>query len=472
MLPIYNSDAWDEVEDALQGFMLEADQYGSQAREEVAGAVGLVTLSRTPGGVAFMDQGTVEHIYNILLNVSGYTVSDLERHIKEAIWYKTDTTPLTKFFLDTHNPDAADYVALIVRATDYASQIEPVDLPCINAAALIRSTQTASLAEKTGMPATATVARISSEHPSTNAAAPGAAAVMGTPGTVVQGGVGFSPENEEPEEDPKAKLARLYAQLDSLVGLGTVKSEVRRQAELLRVEKLRETAGLTSPDVTRHLVFTGNPGTGKTTIARLVGEIYATLKILEKGQLVEVDKSGLVGGFLGQSEKKTAEAVQNALGGVLFVDEAYALVGDEYGESVIDVLVKAAEDNRDDLVIILAGYTHPMGELLDANPGLRSRFRTVIDFPDYTTDELTQIFTTMVEKSDYECDTETVEVFRGIVADVPRDNNFGNARYVRNCFEEAIMRHAWRLKDIESPTREQLQKITSADLAPSVQTTT
>ena len=190
---------------------------------------------------------------------------------------------------------------------------------------------------------------------------------------------------------PARPVQELLDDLDALTGLRTVKREVHRQVALLRVEKLRAEAGLRSPTLTRHLVFTGNPGTGKTTVARLVAGIYHSLGLLSTGQLVEVDRSELVAGYLGQTAVKTAEVVQSAAGGVLFIDEAYALAGDQYGTEAVDTLVKEMEDRRDDLVVIVAGYPAPMATFVAANPGLSSRFRTTIEFEDYTDDELEQI---------------------------------------------------------------------------------
>ena len=198
---------------------------------------------------------------------------------------------------------------------------------------------------------------------------------------------------------PPRSLDDLLAELDALIGLQRVKREIHRQVALLRVEKLRVDAGLKSPTMTRHLVFTGNPGTGKTTVARLVGGIYQALGLLSGGHLVEVDRSELVAGYLGQTATKTAEVVASAAGGVLFIDEAYSLTasgpgGDQYGQESVDTLVKEMEDRRDDLVVIVAGYPAPMAAFIAANPGLASRFRTTIEFEDYTDDELVAILRT------------------------------------------------------------------------------
>ena len=198
-------------------------------------------------------------------------------------------------------------------------------------------------------------------------------------------------------EAPPKSLEELLAELDALVGLEAVKGEIHRQVAVLKIEAKREAAGLKVPTITRHLVFVGNPGTGKTTVARLVAGIYRALGLLTKGQLVEVDRSELVAGYLGQTAMKTADVVKSAVGGVLFIDEAYSLAGDQYGTEAVDTLVKEMEDRRHDLVVIVAGYPAPMAFFIAQNPGLASRFRTTIEFADYTDDELVGIFRVLAE---------------------------------------------------------------------------
>ena len=240
---------------------------------------------------------------------------------------------------------------------------------------------------------------------------------------------------------------------------------------LVKVRKLREEKGLPVPPMSLHLVFMGNPGTGKTTVARLIAKLYAAIGVLSKGQLVEVDRSGLVAGYVGQTAIKTGEAIQKALGGVLFVDEAYALTppdagGNDFGQEAIDTLLKAMEDHRDDLVVIVAGYEELMENFIASNPGLESRFNRYFLFEDYNGEELNRIFLNMCEKNGYKPDEEAAKAAEKLLQDKyeQRDENFGNARDVRNLFENVITVHSNRLAAMEAPGKEDLMHVTAEDV--------
>ena len=271
----------------------------------------------------------------------------------------------------------------------------------------------------------------------------------------------------EAPADPPRPLEELLAELDALVGLQAVKAEVKLVANLIQVQNLRRSRKLPVAESSRHLVFTGNPGTGKTTVARLLAQIYRTLGVVENGQLVETDRAGLVAGFVGQTALKVTEVFNRALGGVLLVDEAYALArGDErdFGQEAIDTIVKLVEDHRDDVVVIAAGYPEEMAEFVDSNPGLRSRFPKTIHFPDYTEDELVAIFCSLGEHNHYSCDESALAKVRQWFAVQPRGKGFGNGRLARNLFEDAVARQASRIVALPSPTDEQLVTLVSDDI--------
>jgi len=271
----------------------------------------------------------------------------------------------------------------------------------------------------------------------------------------------------EDELPPTRPLDELLAELDDLVGLDSVKREVHLVSNLLRVQQIRRDRGLPVLDQSRHLIFTGNPGTGKTTVARLLAQIYRTLGVVERGHLVETDRAGLVAGFVGQTAGRVVAAFDRAEGGVLLIDEAYSLArgGEEdFGREAIDTVVKLVEDRRDRLVVILAGYPDEMDELVAANPGMRSRFPKSIHFPDYGDDELLAIVESIGAKGRYALDEGGRAAVRRWLAAQPRDRGFGNGRLARNLFEAAVANQATRLVALDHPTDDQLTTLTAADV--------
>ncbi len=280
---------------------------------------------------------------------------------------------------------------------------------------------------------------------------------------------GKDKEPEVREEDfPPENIDDLKAELDSYIGLEAIKEEVRNLINMVQVYKLRREHDLPTTDMSLHMVFTGNPGTGKTMIGRLMARIYHSLGILSKGQLVEVDRSGLVAGYVGQTAIKTSKVIEKAMGGVLFIDEAYALNGrseNDFGQEAIDTLLKAMEDHRDDLVVIVAGYTELMRKFIHSNPGLESRFNRYLEFADYTTDEMLGIFAMQCKKGFYTLDEGVEELVRDYIEEENVDPEvFGNGRGVRNIFENILVQQNNRLAAMETITREDLMMITQEDV--------
>ena len=269
---------------------------------------------------------------------------------------------------------------------------------------------------------------------------------------------------KKPETDPMEDL-------NELIGLTGIKHDVRELYDFTKIQKLRKDAGMKTVPVSMHLVFTGNPGTGKTTVARILARLYKQIGVLSTGQLVECDRSGLVAGYVGQTAVKTQKKIEEAMGGVLFIDEAYSLArsadqGTDFGQEAIDTILKAMEDHRDEFVVIVAGYTKPMETFIHSNPGLQSRFNKFIEFPDYTVDELLAIFDLNCRKYEYVPDPEAREQVKTLLmlrkAQMPE--NFANAREVRNLFETIITNQARRIAVLEHPTKEEMQQITLEDL--------
>ena len=279
----------------------------------------------------------------------------------------------------------------------------------------------------------------------------------------------LQPDGRRPTEAEKS-LRDLERELDALVGLETVKEQVRALLAFLEVQALRKQSGLPEVATSQHLVFYGNPGTGKTTIARLLAEMYRAMGLLRRGHLVEVDRAGLVGQWVGSTALKTDRVVRSALDGVLFIDEAYALAPEterlDFGPEAVETLLKRMEDFRERLVVIVAGYPRLMERFLGSNPGLRSRFSRELDFPDYSTGELVAIMRKFVEEHEYLLADDGEQILRAVFDGAPRGEGFGNARFARTLFEQALNMHAVRLAraGLEAPSLDDLQTLTAEDM--------
>jgi len=272
----------------------------------------------------------------------------------------------------------------------------------------------------------------------------------------------------QPKNVNEKELDEAIAELDALVGLSAVKDEVKSLCNLIKVRQIRLERGLRVPELSQHLVFSGKPGTGKTTVARIIGRIYHSLGFLSKGQFVEADRSKLVAGYVGQTALKTQDVITQALGGVLFIDEAYSLspkYKEDFGAEAIETILKAMEDHRDDFVVIVAGYDELMEEFITSNPGLQSRFKKYIHFQDYKGDELLDIFLGLLEKNNYGIDINVLPFLSSYFEKLylNRTNTFGNARDVRNLFEKVIEKQANRIVQINAPSDEDLLKIKLED---------
>ena len=277
-------------------------------------------------------------------------------------------------------------------------------------------------------------------------------------------------DSSNKQDEPELSLDDLLSELNGLVGLANVKSKVNDLIALQKVQKLRRDNGLATSKNTLHLAFTGNPGTGKTTVARIVGRVYKQLGLLSSGHFIEVSRTDLIAGYQGQTALKVKSVIEKAKGGVLFIDEAYSITENEhtdsYGRECLTELTKALEDYRDDLVVIVAGYTEPMKVFFESNPGLKSRFNTYIEFDDYSAEELFDILIKKCRTNDYELDHDALEKAKHIFDEAIQNKGeqFANARFTRNLYEDIVMNQAKRLVKVVSPSVDDLKQIKGIDI--------
>ncbi len=273
----------------------------------------------------------------------------------------------------------------------------------------------------------------------------------------------------EVEISKEERIAKIQRELTKLIGLDSVKSLVLEIQAFVEITQRRISARLASDPVVLHMIFKGNPGTGKTTVARIIGKLFLEMGVLSKGHSVEVERADLVAEYIGQTAQRTREQLRKAAGGILFIDEAYSLArGGEkdFGKEAIDTMVKTMEDQRSDLIVILAGYSEPMEEFLETNPGLKSRFPITIEFPDYSAFELFKIAEEMLEQRDYQLNKAARRKLFRIIEDVRKKEqvNFGNARAIRNLIEKSIRQQAVRLVSKKTTSRTQLMEISDDDI--------